>query len=62
MPAFAHTIISFEIAGAGRQAGPPGRERRRHARRRDEKYNPLKGSARQYELMYVVADERDVIQ
>jgi hypothetical protein len=27
-----------------------------------EQYNPLKGSARQYELMYVIADERDVIQ
>src|SRR5205085_2656555 len=31
-------------------------------KQRDEKYNPVKGSAREYELMYVVADEKDVIQ
>jgi hypothetical protein len=29
---------------------------------KNEKYNPVLGSARQYELMYVVADERDVIR
>lgn len=61
MPAFAHTFISFELAG------PDGKsdylavsvEVRKE---KDEKYNTLKGSARQYELMYVLADERDVIQ
>ena len=29
---------------------------------KSERYNPVKGSARQYELMYVLADERDVLQ
>ena len=29
---------------------------------KDQTYNPVKGTARQYELMYVVADERDVIR
>ena len=29
---------------------------------KDEQFNPFKGSVNQYELIYVVADERDVIQ
>ncbi len=29
---------------------------------KSEKYNPVKGSLNQYELIYVLADERDVIQ
>jgi Domain of unknown function (DUF4105) len=61
MPAFAHTFVSFEITG------PDGKpdylavsvEVRKE---KDERYSTLKGSARQYELMYVLADERDVIQ
>lgn len=61
LPSLAHTMISFEIAC------PDGRsdylavsvEVRKE---KGEAYNPLKGSARQYELMYVLADERDVIQ
>jgi len=61
MPALAHTMLSFELAGPN---GAPEHlavsvEVRKE---RGEQYNPLKGSARQYELMYVVADERDVIQ
>ncbi len=60
-PALAHTMLSFRIMG------PDGKidhlavsvETRKE---RNENYNPIKGSARQYELMYVVADERDVIQ
>jgi hypothetical protein len=61
MPALAHTMLSFELAGPG---GKPEHlavsvEVRKE---RGEKYNPVKGSARQYELMYVLADERDVIQ
>jgi len=61
MPALAHTMLSFEIAG------PDGR--RDHLalsvevrKERGEKYSPWQGSAHQYELMYVLADERDVIQ
>lgn len=60
-PAIAHTMISFRILG------PDGKpdylalsvETRRE---RTETYNPVKGAARQYELIYVLADERDVIQ
>jgi hypothetical protein len=61
MPAIAHTMLSFKILG------PDGRpdylavsvETRKE---KGEVYNPLKGGARQYELIYVLADERDVIQ
>jgi hypothetical protein len=61
MPAFAHTFISFEIANSDGKSDylAISVEIRKE---RNEKYNTLKGSARQYELMYVVADERDVIQ
>jgi hypothetical protein len=60
-PALAHTMISFEILQ------PDGKsdyltvsvETRKE---KHEQYNPVKGSARQYELMYVLADERDVLQ
>jgi hypothetical protein len=61
MPALAHTMLSFEIA-------PPGEKPQYLAvsvevrKEKGEEYNPAKGSARQYELMYVLADERDVIQ
>jgi len=61
MPALAHTMLSFKILG------PDGKpdylavsvETRKE---RTETYSPVKGSARQYELIYVLADERDVIQ
>ena len=60
-PALAHVMISFQIAG------PNGK--RDHLavsvetrKQREEQYNPVKGAARQYELIYVVADEKDVIQ
>jgi hypothetical protein len=61
MPALAHVMISFEIAR------PDGK--RDHLavsvetrKERDEQYDPVKGAAREYELIYVVADEKDVIQ
>jgi hypothetical protein len=61
MPAVAHTMLSFEIA---RPDGKSDRlavsvEVRKEVH---ETYNPVKGSARQFELIYVVADERDVIR
>lgn len=61
MPAVAHTMLSFEIA-------PPGGKPEHLAvsvevrKEKNETYNPVLGSARQYELIYVVADERDVIR
>ena len=61
VPALAHTQISFEIAKPGE---PPeyisvSAEVRKE---KGESYSPLKGTARQYELTYVVADERDVLE
>ena len=61
MPAVAHTMLSFEIA-------PPGGKPEHLAvsvevrKEKHETYNPVLGSARQFELIYVVADERDVIR
>jgi hypothetical protein len=61
MPALAHVMISFDIAA-------PGGKRDHLAvsvetrKQKDQTYNPIKGSVREYELMYVVADEKDVIQ
>lgn len=61
MPSLAHTMLSFELAGPDGQPQylAVSVETRKE---RDESYSPLKGSARQYELMYVVADEQDVIK
>lgn len=61
MPRLAHTMLSFEFAPPD---GPPEHlavsvEIRKEA---GESYAAWKGSARQYELMYVLADERDVVQ
>jgi hypothetical protein len=61
MPALAHTMLSFHIAGVDGESEylAVSVETRKE---KGELYNPLKGAARQYELMYVLADERDVIQ
>jgi hypothetical protein len=60
-PALAHVMISFQIAkpDGTRDHLAVSVETRKE---RDENYNPVKGSTNAYELMYVVADERDVIQ
>jgi hypothetical protein len=60
-PALAHVMLSFQMEGPD---GKPDHlavsvETRKE---KSEKYNPVKGSLNQYELIYVVADERDVIQ
>jgi len=54
-PAIAHTFLSF---GFGEEYLAISVEIRKE---RGETYSPLAGLLRQYELMYVVADERDVI-
>jgi hypothetical protein len=61
MPAMAHTMLSFKIArpDGGADYLAVSVEVRKE---KGETYNPLKGAARQYELIYVLADERDVIQ
>jgi hypothetical protein len=60
-PRLAHTMISFEFQPP---EGPPqylavSIEIRKE---KGETYAAWKGSARQYELLYVLADERDVVE
>jgi hypothetical protein len=61
MPRLAHTMLSFEFTppDAPPQYLAVSIEIRKEL---GEKYAALRGSARQYELMYVLADERDVVQ
>lgn len=61
MPRLAHTMLSFEFVP---EQGPPQHLTVSVEIRKEvgESYAAWKGSARQYELMYVVADERDVIK
>jgi hypothetical protein len=54
--ALAHTMLSFGFAG-DRYLAVSVEIRREEG----EQYSPLKGLLNQYELMYVVADERDLI-
>jgi hypothetical protein len=60
-PALAHTMLSFRLLGQDGKSDylALSVETRKE---RTETYNPVKGSARQYELIYVLADEQDVIQ
>jgi len=56
-PAIAHTIVSFGFAGEDFLAVSI------EARKEEgEAYSAIRGFFRQYELLYVVADERDVIR
>jgi len=56
-PAIAHTFLSFAFAGGDHLA--ISIETRKE---KGEGYSTIKGFFRQYELYYVVADERDVIR
>ena len=56
-PAIAHVFVSFGFAGDEYLAISVEARKRK-----GERYSPLKGLFRQYELIYVVADERDVIR
>ncbi|WP_066981862.1 Lnb N-terminal periplasmic domain-containing protein [Methylomonas lenta] len=56
-PAIAHTILSFDFADQGSLA--VSIETRKQ---NNEEYSTIKGFFRQYELIYIVADERDVIR
>jgi hypothetical protein len=56
-PAIAHTIMSFNFAEQGYLA--VSIEARKE---QNEGYSTIKGFFQQYELIYVVADERDVIR
>ena len=55
-PSLAHTMLSFGFGEQGHLA--VSAEVRLEE---GESYSPVKGSMRQYEIMYVLADERDVI-
>ena len=55
-PSMAHTMLSFGFGDQGHLA--VSIEARLE---QDEKYSPIKGAMRQFELMYVIADEHDVI-
>lgn len=55
-PSMAHTMLSFGFGDQGHLA--VSIEARLE---QGEKYSPVKGAMRQFELIYVVADERDVI-
>ena len=62
MPALAHTMLSF-----GFQTDNPQKQEYLGVsveirKEWDEKYDPVKGMLNEYELMYVVGDERDLIQ
>lgn len=56
-PALAHTMLSFGFADGRYLAISVEVRLEQH-----ESYSPLLGALRQYELMYVVADERDVVR
>jgi Domain of unknown function (DUF4105) len=56
-PHIAHTIASWEFEGA-----PPLAISIETRKEKGESYSALRGFFRQYELYYVVADERDVIR
>jgi hypothetical protein len=66
MPRLAHTMLSFEFAPP--RAAPPGAAPQRLVcsieirKEVGETYAAWKGGARQYELMYVLADERDAVE
>jgi len=57
LPGVAHTMLSFGFGGRDYLAVSV--EIRKE---KGESYNPIKGILRQYELMYVVGDERDLIK
>ncbi|HVT27196.1 MAG TPA: DUF4105 domain-containing protein [Lacipirellulaceae bacterium] len=61
LPALAHVMISFDIANpAGKRDHLAVSVETR--KQKDQNYNPIKGAFREYGLIYVVADEKDVIQ
>jgi hypothetical protein len=56
-PAIAHTIMSWEFSDA-----PPLAISIETRKKRGQEYSAIDGFFRQYELIYVVADERDLIR
>ena len=56
-PAIAHTIMSWQFEGS-----PPLAVSIETRKRKGQEYSAVKGFFRQYEIIYVVADERDVVR
>lgn len=56
-PAIAHTMLSFNFGEGGRLV--ISIEARKE---KDESYSSIKGFFRQYELIYIAADERDLVR
>ncbi len=63
VPALAHTMVSFEFAPSPPRKDPEYLSVSVEVRKEvgEEKFNPALGLAQQYEIMYVVADERDLL-
>ncbi|MEQ8848304.1 DUF4105 domain-containing protein [Botrimarina sp.] len=63
VPALAHTMVSFEFAPRPPLTEPEHLAVSVEVRKEkgEETFNPALGLAQQYEIMYVVADERDVL-
>ncbi|TWT99322.1 hypothetical protein Pla108_02570 [Botrimarina colliarenosi] len=63
VPALAHTLVSFEFAPTPPLAKPQHLVVSVEVRKEkgEEKFNPILGLGREYEIMYVVADERDLL-
>ena len=53
----AHTLLSFDFGDEGRVCTSIETRRERH-----EPYSPIRGFLRQYELYYVIGDERDLVR
>jgi Domain of unknown function (DUF4105) len=56
-PAIAHTIMSWQFDG-----GPPLAVSIETRKKTGQEYSAVKGFFKQYEIIYVVADERDVVR
>lgn len=63
VPALAHTMVSFEFAPTPPRSRPEHLAVSVEVRKEqgEETFNPALGLAQQYEIMYVVADERDLL-
>ncbi len=56
-PHICHTMMTFDFGAEGRVCASIEARRERH-----ETYSPLAGAFRQYELLYVLGDERDLVR
>ncbi|TWT78538.1 hypothetical protein Pla123a_13310 [Posidoniimonas polymericola] len=64
VPSLAHTLVSFELAPEAPMAEPEHLVISVEVRKEKDEpaYNPVLSAMRQYELIYVVTDERDILR